>query len=159
MPTSSKEPALALSLDQTAQSPEHQATVLIVEDEPITREVLVRSMEMAGLRTRSCATGEEALEILQAEGAGIDWLLTDISLPGMVSGWVVGAEFHLSYPFRPVIYASAREPAKRYTAGGVYVSKPCSPAKIIELIHQLTLQNTPRDNRTTADRLSELLAA
>ena len=131
--------------------------VLIVEDEPITRDILVRSMETAGFRTRSCATGEEALGILQAEGAGIDWLLTDISLPGTVSGWVVGAEFHLSYPLRPVIYASAREPTKRYTAGGVYVSKPCSPGKIVELIRELTAQNTTRDHRTPADRLSELL--
>jgi len=131
--------------------------VLVVEDEPITREVLVWFMERAGFRTRACATGEEALGILQAEGAGIDWLLTDISLPGAVSGWVVGAEFHLSYPFRPVIYASAREPTKRYTAGGVYVSKPCSPGQIVALIRQLTAQDTTRDHRTPADRLSELL--
>ena len=149
---------MTLSPDQTAQSQERQVTVLIVEDELITRDILARSMEAAGFRTRSCATGEEALGILQAEGADIDWLLTDISLPGPVSGWVVGAEFHLSYPLRPVIYASAREPRKRYTAGGVYVSKPCSPAKIIELIRQLTVQNSPRDHRTTADRLSELLS-
>jgi CheY-like chemotaxis protein len=148
---------LTLSTDQTAPSADRQVTILIVEDEPITREVVVRSMEAAGFRTRSCSTGEEALGILQTEGAGIDWLLTDVSLPGTVSGWVVGAEFHLSYPLRPVIYASAREPARYYTAGGVYVSKPCSPAKIVELIRQLTAQDTTRDHRTPADRLSELL--
>ena len=148
---------MPLSTLQTTPGAGQPTTILVVEDEPITCEILVRFMEAAGFRTRSCATGEEALGILQTEGASIDWLITDIRLPGTVSGWVVGAEFHLSYPLRPVIYASAREPTKRYTAGGVYISKPCRPAKIVELIRQLTAQDTTCDHRTPADRLSELL--
>jgi hypothetical protein len=42
------------------------------------------------------------------------------------------------YPLRPVIYTSACAPAlKSNMAGGVY-AKPFSPAKIVEVIEQLT---------------------
>ena len=85
------------------EKPDHRTTILVVEDEPITREILVRYLEWMGFVTRSCSTGEEALSIVRADGAGIDWLLTDINLPGCIDGWVVGAEFHLRFPLRPVI--------------------------------------------------------
>jgi CheY-like chemotaxis protein len=134
-----------------------QTTILIVEDEPITREILVRYLEWAGIMTRSCSTGEEALGIFQS-GAEIDWLLTDINLPSCIDGWVVGAEFHLRYPLRPVIYASACAPTlKSNMAGGVYIPKPFSPAKIVELIQQLAAQEETRDCRPPAHRLADLL--
>src|SRR5215211_4094807 len=79
-------------------NPDHRTPILVVEDEPITREILVRYLERTGFVTHSCSTGEEALSILRPDGAGIDWLLTDINLPGCIDGWVVGAEFHLMYP-------------------------------------------------------------
>jgi two-component system, OmpR family, response regulator len=139
-------------------NPDHRTTILVVEDEPITREILVRYFERTGFLTLSCSTGEEALSMLRTDGAGIDWLLTDINLPGCIDGWVVGAEFHLRYPLRPVIYASACAPTlKSNMAGGVYVPKPYSPAKIVEIIKQMTAQDEPRDCHTPADRLADLL--
>jgi hypothetical protein len=95
--------------------------------------------------------------MVTADGAGIDWLLTDINRPGCIKGWVVGAEFHLMYPLRHVIYTSTCAPAlKSNMAGGVYVPKPFSPAKIVEVVQQLTDQDA-RDLRTPAARLAELL--
>ncbi len=50
--------------------------------------------------------------------APIDWLFADIRLPGAVDGWVVGSEFRLTHPFRPIVYASAyvqNDRAKRLT--------------------------------------------
>ena len=139
-------------------NPSHRITILVVEDEPITREILVRYLERSGFVIRSCSTGDEALSIVRTDGASIDWLLTDINLPGRIDGWVVGAEFHLMYPLRPVIYTSACAPTlKSNMAGGVYVPKPFSPAKIVEIIEQLTDQDETRDLRTPADRLAELL--
>src|SRR5215217_1172606 len=103
-------------------SPDQRTTILVVEDEPITREILVRYLERAGFAICSCWTGEEALSILETHGADIDWLLTDINLPGCIDGWVVGAEFHFRYPLRPVIYSSAGAPTlKSNMAGGVYI--------------------------------------
>lgn len=134
-----------------------QITILVVEDEPITREILVRYLERAGIVTRSCSTGEEALGIFQSR-AEIDWLLTDINLPGCIDGWVVGAEFHLRHPLRPVIYVSSFAPTlKSSMAAAVYVAKPYSPAEIAALIQQLTPHGETRDRGTPADRRLSLL--
>lgn len=116
--------------------------ILVVEDEPVTREVVTRYLERAGFEVIIAESGEEALETLRARGPAIDWLLTDIKLPGCIDGWIVGAEFHLSYPLRPVVYASAFAPRRRaHAAGGVYVPKPYSPAMIVDLFCRLAAQD------------------
>jgi two-component system, OmpR family, response regulator len=137
---------------------QHQTTILVVEDEPVTLEIAVRYLERAGFVTRSCSTGEAALSILRTDGARIDWLLTDINLPGCIDGWVVGAEFHLRHPLRPVIYVSSFAPTlKSSMAAAVYVAKPYSPAEIAALIQQLTPHGETRDRGTPADRRLSLL--
>jgi CheY-like chemotaxis protein len=137
---------------------QHQTTILVVEDEPVTLEIVVRYLERAGFVTRSCSTGEEALSILRTDGVRIDWLLTDINLPGFIDGWVVGTEFHLGRPLRPVIYVSSFAPTlKSSMAAGVYVAKPYSPAEIVELIQQLTPHGETWDRGTPADHRARLL--
>jgi two-component system, OmpR family, response regulator len=136
----------------------HIRTILVVEDEPITQEIVVRYLERAEYCVLAASCGEGALQILREKGGGIDWLLTDIQLPGVIDGWVVGAEFHLSYPLRPVIYTSAFSAGlSPCLAGGVYLPKPYSPAMVAEVIGHLSSQDPTRDFRTPADRLQELL--
>jgi len=96
-------------MEQNLMAPT-KTRILVVEDEPVTREIVTRYLQGAGFDTLSALSGEEALEILRSNGPAIDWLLTDINLPGCIDGWIVGAEFHLSYPLRPVVYASAFAP-------------------------------------------------
>ena len=88
--------------------PSSPRSILIVEDNPITRSIVTRYFEVAGLRVDAAESGEEALAILRAHGPAIDWLFTDICLSGGISGWIVGAEFNLNHPLRPVIYALVR---------------------------------------------------
>jgi|tagenome__1003787_1003787.scaffolds.fasta_scaffold19152144_1 CheY-like chemotaxis protein len=115
-----------------------QRSILIVEDEEITRTIIVRYFEVAGLRVHAAETGEEALAILRNHGTGIDWLFTDICLPGAISGWIVGAEFNLNHPLRPVIYATATaEQAYAQAAGSVFIQKPYSPRDVFEVFKDL----------------------
>jgi CheY-like chemotaxis protein len=140
---------------------EKRISILIVEDEPVTREITTRYLEQAGFTVRSAETGEEALTILRQEGPAIDWLLTDINLPGCIDGWIVGAEFHLSYPLRPVVYASAFAPRRQaHPAGGVYVPKPYSPAMIVDLFRRLAAEETapPADLRMSP-RMRSMMGA
>jgi CheY-like chemotaxis protein len=132
-------------------------TVLVVEDEPVTQEIAARYLRGAGYRVITAGSGEDALEIMRSQGNVIDWLLTDINLPGVIDGWVVGAEFHLNFPLRPVIYASAGAPRAAPCAGGIYVSKPYSPAAVTHLIKCLSREDETRDYRTPAERMQELL--
>jgi len=139
-------------------NPDHRTSILVIEDEPVTREILIRYLELMGFVTRSCSTGEDALSVLRIAGTHIDWLITDIHLPGCIDGWVVGAEFHYKFPLRPVIYASAFAPNLRSNmAGGVYVPKPYSPADIVAIIQQLEVADQTRDCGTPARHREALL--
>ncbi|WP_441965601.1 PAS domain S-box protein [Microvirga sp. 2MCAF38] len=57
-------------------------TVLVVEDEPVVRGLIVDVLEDLGYRALQAADGPSGLKILEAAGH-IDLLVTDIGLPGM----------------------------------------------------------------------------
>ena len=115
-----------------------QRSILIVEDDAVTRAIVVRYFETAGLKVHEAESGEEALAILQQRGRAIDWLFTDICLPGEVSGWIVGAEFNLNHPLRPVIYATASaERGREQAAGSVFIQKPYLPKDVFAVFRTL----------------------
>jgi signal transduction histidine kinase/ActR/RegA family two-component response regulator len=57
-------------------------TVLLVDDEDLVREALAESLEERGHAVLRAKDGMSALAVLEA-GAGVDVLLTDLSMPGM----------------------------------------------------------------------------
>jgi PAS domain S-box len=58
------------------------ATLLVVEDEPVVRALVVEMLQEMGYRVLDAADGAEGLRILQS-AAPIDLLLTDVGLPGL----------------------------------------------------------------------------
>src|SRR5207244_3651566 len=56
------------------------STVLVVDDEPIVRDVVVRYLRRDGYETREAATGEEARQILESEPPEL--VVLDVMLPG-----------------------------------------------------------------------------
>ncbi len=57
-------------------------TVLVVEDEPVVRGVIVEMLQDQGYRTLQAVDGPSGLRMLQLEKR-IDLLVTDVGLPGM----------------------------------------------------------------------------
>ena len=58
-------------------------TVLVVDDEPIVRELARRALTRRGYNVLEATSGEEGLAIFQRERGQIDLLVTDIMMPGM----------------------------------------------------------------------------
>src|SRR5687767_11596629 len=83
--------------------------ILVVEDDENLHSLIVRVVRRSGCDAVSAYSGEQALLLLREPGEHIDWLLTDIRLSGAIDGWVVGSEFSLAHPLRPVIYMSGVE--------------------------------------------------
>ena len=73
------EQAAAASKAQQAATGE---TVLVVEDEPVVRGVILEMLEEQGYCTREAVDGPAGLRILRTD-ARIDLLVTDVGLPGM----------------------------------------------------------------------------
>jgi CheY-like chemotaxis protein len=59
-------------------------TILVVEDNPEVRRIVMRQLKGLGYRAVETSTGAEALEILDREP--VDLLLTDIVMPGGIDG-------------------------------------------------------------------------
>ncbi|MDX1649631.1 MAG: ATP-binding protein, partial [Myxococcota bacterium] len=60
-----------------------EATVLVVDDEPHVARVAARIVEAAGGRARIALGGEEALTRYRQDGAGIDVILLDLTMPDL----------------------------------------------------------------------------
>jgi PAS domain S-box-containing protein len=58
-------------------------TVLVAEDEPIVRELILVTLERHGYRVIAAADGAEALAILEREPDRIDLLMSDVVMPQM----------------------------------------------------------------------------
>jgi two-component system, OmpR family, response regulator len=113
--------------------------ILVVEDDVVLRDMLVKGLQKSGYDVLSAETGEQALVLLREWGERIDWLFVDIRLPGVIDGWVVGSEFTLNHPLRPVIYASAYPPDfSRQVAGSVFMRKPVRVKEIVATFQDLT---------------------
>ena len=68
-----------------ARASEHAAsgeTVLVVEDEPIVRGVILEMLQDQGFRTLEAVDGPSGLRLLRSR-ARIDLLVTDVGLPGL----------------------------------------------------------------------------
>lgn len=116
------------------------ASVLVVDDDFVLLELVTALFEKAGLRVFTASSGEAALTVLREKGADIDWLFTDIGLPGWVDGWTVADEYRLSYPFRPIIYASTSvKRDARIVQGSLFVEKPFQPIEILRVAQMMQL--------------------
>ena len=74
--------------------------ILVVDDEPALRDLIVRFYSTIGYTAVSVASGEEALALL--ENGNIDFVVTDIQLPGM-SGTELIAKMKEHFPDVPIM--------------------------------------------------------
>jgi DNA-binding NtrC family response regulator len=79
-------------------------TVLVVDDEPAMREMLVSLLEEEGIRARPAASAEEALETTRE--SDFDAVVSDIRMPGR-DGIALLAELRQTRPDTPVILMTA----------------------------------------------------
>ena len=106
-------------------------TVLVVDDEPIVRDVVVRYLEREGYSTLEAGDGEDARSVLERHPP--DLVVLDVMLPGVdgleLCRWIRGRSE------LPVILLTARgEEADRIVGlelgADDYVTKPFSPREL-----------------------------
>jgi DNA-binding response OmpR family regulator len=113
-------------------------TILVVDDEPIVREVVVRYLEREGYRTLEAADGGAARDVL--ERGDPDLVVLDVMLPGTdgleLCRWI------RSTSELPVIMLTARgEEADRIVGlelgADDYVTKPFSPRELAARVRSI----------------------
>lgn len=114
--------------------------ILVVEDEPLLREVVVQELEDAGYRVAAAEDGAGALDHL-ARRPEIAGLFTDIRLPGALTGWDIAERAREMRPDLPVIYSTGFTPdEQRVVRGGLFFRKPYRPRAIIAALEQLGIR-------------------
>jgi CheY-like chemotaxis protein len=116
-----------------------QFTGLIVEDEWLLRLEMIEELARAGWRLTEAATGEEAMALIEG---GIDFLVTDIRLPGRINGWDVAEAGRRRDPQLPVIYVSANpiDPGRR-VEGSLFLGKPVDMLQLLHGCDRLVLKH------------------
>ena len=92
---------------RTADSePRGTETILIVEDEPDVLRLLQSVLEHQGYRVLESISGVNALEVWREHRDEVDLLVTDMVMPGGLSGWELGRRLMREKPGLKVLYAS-----------------------------------------------------
>jgi two-component system, OmpR family, response regulator ResD len=110
-----------------------ERSILVVDDEPMVRDVLSRYLAMEGFEVVAAADGEEALE--RFAGSAPALVLLDLMLP-KVDGYEVFRRIRAQGSATPVIMLTARGGETDRVVGlelgaDDYVAKPFSPREVV----------------------------
>ena len=142
--------------------PRGTETVLLVEDEPVVRDLAAYVLRRQGYVVLEAANGGEALNLAQKHGTAIDLLLTDIVMPHM-SGKELAARLGTLYPNLRILFTSG------YTDEAIdhhgvlisdvdFIQKPFSPATLANRVRDALNHKEARspDGRNQNDRLNTI---
>jgi DNA-binding response OmpR family regulator len=128
-----------------------EARVLVVDDEPMVRDVLSRYLEQSGFEVEAASDGERALAAFDARPP--DLVLLDLMLPRL-DGFEVFRRIRARND-SPVIMITARGQTTERIAGlevgaDDYVSKPFSPAEVVARVRSV-LRRSARADRAVSE--------
>jgi PAS domain S-box-containing protein len=86
-------------------TPNGDETIFVVEDNPSVRKTVLRQLRDLGYRTVEAENGAQALD-LAAGGLAFDLLLTDVVMPGGITGYQLADELRATRPDLRVLFTS-----------------------------------------------------
>jgi DNA-binding response OmpR family regulator len=132
-------------------------TVLVVDDEPIVREVVCSYLQREGYRTLEAGDGDRARQLVEQDPPSL--VVLDLMLPGMdgleFCRWIRGRSE------LPVIMLTARgEEADRIVGlelgADDYVTKPFSPRELVARVKTVLRRSEPQLARPERLQFAEL---
>ena len=116
------------------------ARVLIVEDDEILRYTLAYRLREEEHEVLEAATADEALAVLKSI-VTVDIVVTDVEMPGSMSGLDLTTHLRESFPTLPVIVVSGNPIPKDYTRASASFQKPYDFHRIAARIETLVATN------------------
>lgn len=140
-------PAVAGEAEDSGPTPQaspHRGgkeTILLVEDEPLVRLMTKIALERAGYQVLEAPDGVQAVEVWKQHHADIQLLLTDLVMPGGVSGRDLAARLKTEKPELAVVFMSgySSDIADRELVlelGENFIQKPCRLEPLMEIIRR-----------------------
>jgi len=115
-------------------------TVLVVEDEPVVRDMTTQLLTRSGYQVIAVANGAEAMTRLAGLEESIDVLVTDVIMPHMsgieLAEWVMDRYPHVGVVLLSGYTAETLNLERVTTRGATFVPKPVTSAQLLVAIHQ-----------------------
>jgi len=137
LPASTQQaPAREEAVDES--SPSVAATVLVVDDQEMVRDVACTVLELNGFDVMSAGGGREALALLEECGGRVDCVLLDWAMPGF-SGEATLLEIKRLFPSIPVVISSGdagsgQLPRTELSAVAAFLDKPYTARDLVSAI-------------------------
>ena len=110
--------------------------MLVVDDNPMVRQVIARVLEMEGHAAHQVESGEQALAALEGEPEGWDAVIMDLTMPRM-SGLEALALLRKTWPTLPVVITSGFSrsgvPAMQDDPCTQFLEKPFTSEQLLEV--------------------------
>jgi len=110
-------------------------SILVVEDETAVLALAIKILGAQGYRVQAAPSGVAALELWRQQAGAFDLLLTDLIMPGGVSGTQLAEQLRTEQPGLRVIYMSGYRGGT--TGGGLganFLQKPFDPAHLARAV-------------------------
>jgi CheY-like chemotaxis protein len=136
------EPWAQSTLQSLTTSKHGLETILLVEDEGMVRELARRALLNEGYMVLEASHGKEAIRVAQQYEGAIDLLLTDVVMPGGMSGRQLVEQLSPLRPGMKVVYMSGYtdDAVVRYgihDAGIGFLQKPFSPSHLAAKVREV----------------------
>jgi two-component system response regulator ResD len=123
---------------------QEMATVLVVDDEPIVRDVVVRYLEQEGFRTLQAGDGDTARSLLECESPSL--VVLDLMLPG-TDGLALCRWIRARSELPVIMVTALGEEADRLTGlelgADDYLTKPFSPRELVARVKAVLRRSSP----------------
>ncbi|PNU06004.1 response regulator [Novosphingobium guangzhouense] len=123
---------------EDAAHPICREEILVVDDEPLLRMVLVDLFEDAGFRVEEAGDAGEALELLKAHPS-IRIVVTDIQMPGSMDGLRLANYIHDAYPpIALIVCSGAISPdGGALPQSAIFMPKPVDHAVLLRTVSKM----------------------
>lgn len=121
------------------QSKPFRATALIVEDDPMQREMISLLLEESDYDVIQCESGEAAELVLEENGETLCLMMTDVQLAGSMDGVELAHVAKQRVPDLEVIVTSGKPLRQPLPDGARFWSKPWVPLDVIREAERMTM--------------------
>ncbi|MDT7952888.1 MAG: PAS domain-containing protein [Acetobacteraceae bacterium] len=114
--------------------------ILLVEDEADVRNRAADHLRELGFNVRTCATGTDAMHLLNGGLSRLDLLVTEIGLPGNLNGRQIAEAARQRRPGLPVLFITGYAASLKDGAlapGMAMIAKPFSPEALAVRVREL----------------------
>ena len=123
-------------------------TILVVDDEPLLRELLRRWFDAAGYDVVEAESATQAIQALEGRRPHIDLMVTDLRMPG-IDGDQLIAWARRAHPELPVICLTGF--AEEAQAGVTILEKPVNGDRMVKAVRSALRVNAPAVARRVAE--------